>query len=198
MLTINQIKRKLKEIQENHLRLNSFYFGDFSSIGASEPHRYSLLAADLLPGTLIKGIRQSRLILVVADLVNEDESNKNEVLSDTERDLLDVYSQLWEYLEVNGIELMRDGTITDFSDRWDDNVAGHQIEITIQQFFANDRCQIPSTLEPATADDGTVIIYDQDGSIITRLNEGNSYMVLRFSGIIDNGPPYTNTLVDNG
>lgn len=146
-MTINQIKRKLKEIQENHLRLNSFYFGNLSNIDRQD-RDYSILAADLIPGNLSRGVRQYRLTLIVADLVNEDESNLTEVLSDTERDLLDVYSQLWEYFEVNDVELVKEGAITDFSERWDDNVAGYSLDITINVFFSNDRCQIPSTLPP--------------------------------------------------
>jgi hypothetical protein len=43
-----------------------------------------------------------------------------------------------------------------------------------------------------------VKIINQDSTIIKRLLPPESYQVLEFSGIIDNGPPYTNTIVDNG
>lgn len=48
------------------------------------------------------------------------------------------------------------------------------------------------------ADDQYVKIINQAGEIIKRLLPPAEYSVLEFSGIVDNGPPYTNTIVDNG
>jgi len=144
MLTINQIVNKLQEIQEEHAQLNDFRFGDPFEYGANNPIEYPFLGAALVPGSLEKRKQNIKLLLFVADLVNKDESNETEVLSDTQLILLDIYAQLWEYLEENSIELAANATLSDFTERWDDEVSGWQTEITISQFYSRDTCQVPA------------------------------------------------------
>lgn len=198
MLTINKIKRKLEEIQQAHGQLNDFYFGDFSALGADRAINYNLLlAADLLPGSLRKNVITTRLTLAVAGRVKHDDSDKTEVLSDTQRVIIDVITQLYQYLQINNVELSKEVTLSDFSERWNDSVSGFQAEITINQFNNENLCEIPSTFDPQTAP-GEFIVYDQSGNILYRFYTGQSMTVLVFSGIVDNGPPYTNSIVDNG
>lgn len=42
-----------------------------------------------------------------------------------------------------------------------------------------------------------VTIEDQDGNVLDTVISGGSYQVTVFSGISDDGPPYTNNIVDN-
>lgn len=144
MLTLNQIIAELTTIQENHAQLNSFFFGDPYEMGASESMTYPLLGIALLPGSISKGVNTTKFLLYVADLVNKDESNENEVLSDMQLVALDVYADFWEYLENNSIELARDAAFSSFTERWDDEVSGWQMEIEVRQFYSKDTCQIPT------------------------------------------------------
>lgn len=106
--------------------------------------QYPILGAALQAGSLAKRQSNTKLLLYVADLVNKDESNETEVLSDTQLILMDVYAQFWEYLEENSIELSPDATFSSFTERWDSEVSGWQIEVDIKQFYSRDTCQVPS------------------------------------------------------
>ena len=150
MLSLNQIVLKLQNLQENHGQLNDFYFGNPYEIGASNPVTYPLMAAALNPGNLSKRTQSMKLLLVFADLVNKDESNETEVLSDMQLVAMDIYAQLWEYLDDNNISLSPDATFSSFTESWDDEVSGWQIEISIDQFYSRDTCQVP-TKDPLTA-----------------------------------------------
>jgi hypothetical protein len=41
-----------------------------------------------------------------------------------------------------------------------------------------------------------VLIYDQYSNVLASLTSGQTYNVLVFDGIIDSGPPYTNSIVN--
>ena len=43
-----------------------------------------------------------------------------------------------------------------------------------------------------------VKILDQDDNVIATVTSGGTYHVLRFDGIKDSGPPYSNSIVDPG
>lgn len=144
MLTLNQIVAKLQNLQENHGQLNDFYFGSPYEIGASAPVTYPLMATALNPGSLSKRTQSMKLLLVFADLVNKDESNETEVLSDLQLVAMDIYAQLWEYLDENNIKLADGATLSSFTENWDDEVSGWQIEISIDQFYSRDTCQVPT------------------------------------------------------
>ena len=141
MLTLNQILKKFEEIQTEHAQLNSFYFGDYASIGSGLT--YPIMGCDLLPGNLEKGIVTTKFAIFFADMVVDDTWNKNDILSDMQLVALDVYAQIWEYFERNGIELSKDTPLGDFTERWDDSAFGWQMELTINQFYSRDTCQVP-------------------------------------------------------
>lgn len=143
MLSLNQIVKKLNLIQVNHAQLNSFHFGDPWELEASENLQYPVLVCALLPGSLSLRQQTLRLYLAVADLVTRGEENETEVLSDTQLILLDVYAQLWEYLEENNTTLERDATLSPFTEKWDNTVSGFQAEVNVTQFYSRDACQVP-------------------------------------------------------
>lgn len=201
MVTINQIKRKLKEIQSLHQQLNSFYWGNPSGATAGEAIVYPLMGADLRPGNL--GLRTDvmKMLLYFADRVEiQDEQLQVEVLSDMRRVALGVYAQFRDWLRLNNIVLGPDAPFSDFNDAdWDDTCFGYQLELTITQFQSSDTCQEPSTFDPTAEETGLVRIYNiETGATVDTRNPGQEYGVLQFSGINDTGPPYTNSIVDNG
>ncbi len=51
---------------------------------------------------------------------------------------------------------------------------------------------------PIVVSSGSVSIVDQDNNLIDTVASGDTYQVLVFSGIVDNGGPYTNSIVDTG
>lgn len=68
------------------------------------------------------------------------------------------------------------------------------ISIDFELKYFEGECEM---CDPFNPDDGYVLIVDQDGNVIARKSLGEIYEVISFSGIRDNGPPYTNSIIDN-
>jgi hypothetical protein len=197
MLTLNQKVNKLREIQESHDQLSSFYFGDPDDL--TETIDYPVMGAILQEGNLVKGQLTTKIILYFADLVSEDFTNKTEVLSDMQRVGLGVFSQFCDYLNENDIQLAPEASIKHFEGAGPHGAWGWQIDVSVNEFFSNDKCQEPSDFDPAAEESGTSRIYNiTTGATVDTLNPGEDYGVLVFSGINDTGAPYTNSIVDNG
>ena len=194
MQTLNQIVRKLNQLQQGHEQLNSFYFGDPWEIEASGEISYPLFGATIQPGNLSKRVQSTKIIFWFAGLVSKDEHDETEVLSDMQLIAMDIFAQFWEWCDVNQIELIPDAPFSTFTEKWDSEVSGWQMEVTMNQFYSRDTCQVPSTIEPPHEDDGSVLIYDQDGNIIARLHPGQSYQVLVGTGFDEGGVTQTYTI----
>jgi hypothetical protein len=200
VLSLRQIIVKLEELADDHHQINDFHFGDPYDFGADGPIQYPLMGCMLVPGgALDNKTDRLKLRLYFADLVHQDLSNKLEVLSDQRRTAQGIYSQFRLWLEDNGITLDRSASLDDFEESWDDGAFGFSLDLTIDQFFSTDACWEPSDFDPSDERAGDVIIFNiTTGATITTVNAGGSYGVLQFSGINDTGPPYTNSIVDNG
>lgn len=144
MLSLNQILIKLEEIQTEHAQLNDFYFGHPADAEDSGALRYGLMIVQLEDGSLAKRINTTKLNIAICAKVFADESNKAEVLSDTQLIALDVYAQLYEYLDANDIELTPDVPFNPLQAVWDTSVWGWEMVITINQFYSRDTCQVPT------------------------------------------------------
>lgn len=200
-MTINQIVKKLEEIQSLHRQLNSFYFGDPSEVSSGEAKTYPLMGVFIQPGTISLRQDSLRLLLYFADRIeDQDEILQREVISDMRRVALGAFSQFKAWLENNSIAISPEAPFSYFNDSdWDDKCYGWQLEITINQFFASAACEEPSSFDVERDETGQVRIYDiETGETIDTRNPGQEYGVYRFSGIIDNGPPYSNTIIDPG
>lgn len=72
-----------------------------------------------------------------------------------------------------------------------DNLSGTGLDLTIPflEIGCENECETPAgTCDP-------VEIIDQDGDRVAFVDPGDQYRVLRFDGIVDNGPPYENSIV---
>jgi hypothetical protein len=140
MKSLNQIVAKLKEIQESHPRLNSFYFGQLYNLGMSESPTYPLMAGTLLDSSINGNELNTRIALVFADLVNKGEENKVDVLSDQQRTALDVYALFADWCRDELITIQSDATLDDFEDRFNDEVSGFVMEFGFTQFYDKSTC----------------------------------------------------------
>lgn len=204
MLSVNQIVNKLQSIQENHAQLSDFRFGNPADYGSEEDIKYFLLGAWLEPGNLAKGKATTKLKVYVVGLVNLGESDelpnigmRNDVLSDTQLILMDVFAQLWEYFDDNSIVLAPDAAFEHIEGAWDDNVYGWSMTIDINQFFARDTCQVPTTGTPPPPPATTYVnIVDQDGNVLAQLRPPDVYTVEVLQEIIDTITNNTATIID--
>lgn len=164
--TLNQIVKKLEDLQIKHLQLNDFYFGNPWEYGADGAISYPFMGAQLLPGSVARGVVTKRFLLFFADLVNKDEGNETEVLSDMELVALDIFAQFIEWCDENNIEVSRDAALSDFTEKWDDEVSGFQIEVTMNLFYSKDTCQVPGVSSYLLLESEDYLLLEDESQIL--------------------------------
>lgn len=167
MKSLNQIKAKLEELQQKHLQLNSFYFGELYDLTNTEIN-YPLMSATLMDGSITKGEYRNRIMLLFADLVNKGEENRTDVLSDMQLVALDIHAQLYQWGTEEGIEISTDANFYDFVDRFNDEVTGWVLEIELVQFYERDACAVPGV---------TSYLIDLLGDYVIQLNSTDRIII---------------------
>lgn len=144
MLSLNQLVERLSDLQASSQQIGagSFYFGDPWEFGASNKITYPFMGCRLISETINDRMFDTSFNLFFCDLVNKDENNETEVLSDMTRAALRVYSNLRTDLRAlnGGYTVSLTSSLTPFTERFDDEVSGVEMNIVIQQFFDNSTC----------------------------------------------------------
>lgn len=146
MYTLNEIVKKLEDLQIASALLGSgsFLFGDPWEYGASNPIQYPLVGARLISSPVNDKTLTVNINLFFCDKVLKDESNETEVLSNMMLAALRFYSELRLNLENNSITdpamLSITANLTPFTEKFDDEVSGHEMTIAIEQFFDKSTC----------------------------------------------------------
>ena len=137
MQSLNQLVKILNNLQVSSEQLSggSFYFGDPWEFGASNPITYPFVGCRLISENINGKMFDTSFNLFFCDLVNKDENNETEVLSDMSRAALRVVSNL-KYLLENSYTstISESSSITPFTERFDDEVSGVEINVVVQQF----------------------------------------------------------------
>ena len=141
--SINQLSAELKELQEAHYQLNSYYFGEFNLALQNRELEYPLLVCDYNNGSINISNTSVQLFIIVADKVYKDNSNLIETKSDTLQICRDIFnimkkSQRWQVLG-----RVTQGNVTSFVERGKDEVAGHVMNVTIELRDTNGICELP-------------------------------------------------------
>lgn len=143
MRTLNQIVQTLEDLQGTSALLNNgtFLFGDPWEYGASSKITYPFMGARLVSSNLNGKIHTTVINLFFCDLVHKDESNETEVLSDMTLAGMRLYSELKKELENNYPATVNDSSsFTPFTERFDDEASGVEVNISIEQFFDDSTC----------------------------------------------------------
>lgn len=162
-------------LAKNHEQIMSFGEGDVWEIGVSNtiykqplwaiPAAENSVAYPLMwvvpNGFTTKGTTdgpweaQTKYSLVFADIIFEDKSNEQDVLSDMQQVAFDIIAQLkgignesQNYGTGDNFELDPQITFTNFTEKFDDLTAGWKVDIMIRVNFLADRCAVPSTFVP--------------------------------------------------
>lgn len=198
MLTLNQEIEVFKNFALKHLGVNSFYFGDEWETDSSITPVYPMFNAILQNVNYNKGQVSRTFLCVFSDLVNKDESNENHVLSDIEQICFDLPNYLRAVSNSGLLGTFRvsdDITLTDFTERNDDEVSGFFFEITLISNIGNNSCNLPinsgNVLDnnylyvggTVNAGNFEVLIKDQDGNTIQTFTTSGQYVVTILSGI---------------
>lgn len=140
--TLNQVVQQIRQIQEGHLQINSFGFGDIWEINTSGDVNYPLMWL-VHDGVDINGSMQNfKFNLIFCDIVKGGEVNEDDVLSDQLEIAKDVIAKLkdpsykWDFIG-NNISLDA------FTERFTDSVAGYSFSFGLEMPFASNRCAIP-------------------------------------------------------
>ena len=183
MLSINQLVQVLNQKQQNHAQLSNgtFLFGDPWEYGASNTIQYPLMGVNLNNSSLNGNIMSVSFNIFFCDLVNKDEGNETEVLSDMHRVALDVWSQVkYDLEDAYDATVNASATFSDFTERFDDEVTGWQMDFTLEQFYDQTTCDLPDS----NANAGKVRIINQDGDVLAYLPMGSSYTVTELTTLL--------------
>lgn len=200
MLTLNQEIEILKNFSLKHKSLNSFYFGDEWETDSTITPTYPLMNAILQGSSLTNNIVSRKYLIIISDLVNKDESNESQVLSDCELmcyDLVNYLRSIANLGTLGAFNVSKDISLTDFTERGDSEVAGHFFELTTNNHIGNYSCDLPinagnilddnyiyvgGNTTPITSS-FIVEIKDQDGNVIQTFTTSGEYMVNVLTGI---------------
>jgi hypothetical protein len=160
MTTLNQIIQVLESISNAHKQIQSFGFGQEWDVAASAV-QYPLMYVVPQQSSVADKVMSMKLSLLFMDLVNKDDSNKQEILSDTLQIAMDVLAQLKLLPYEDLFDLDRNVTLTDFCEKYDDEVSGYKMDITLNISMLYDQCAVPSLL---TAE-GMPFVFPEFGSI---------------------------------
>jgi hypothetical protein len=213
MITLNQDIELFKNFALKHKGINSFYFGDESEADTNVEIVYPFMNVILQGSSVTDNVVSRKYMIVISDLVNKDISNINQVLSDTERICYDVPNYL---RQVSNSKLLgpfksdMNISLTDFTERNDDDVSGHFFDLTISSAVGNDGCNLPINSGNILDNNyiyvgGTinqivgnfeVLIKDQNGNTLQTFTTSGTYTVEVLQQIIDTINSNTATIID--
>ena len=149
--TINQLISVFKDIATRHYQINGFGIGDSWEIGADKAYMHPVLwinpTTANMPST-DTGYKTFEIDFDVRgfDLVHKDESNENEVLSDTIDILKDIITEFKShpYYVNSQLNITGDISFEAFTEEFDEEVSGWLCEISLMTPILTSFCGIPA------------------------------------------------------
>lgn len=186
MLTsINSLVQELKEIQEKHLQINDFFWGDFGKASKRNDLDYPLMCCYFPNGSMIDNMTPINLIIIIADKIDKGNNeigsrptlgNLTEVESDTLQVVRDVFNIINKSRRWQNIARVQSAQVNKFIEKGDDETAATMINISLYLKDTTSTCNIP--IEGYDFEDSkqseTVDIYI-DGVFVTTVDCGGSY-----------------------
>ncbi|HRB54026.1 MAG TPA: hypothetical protein PLD87_10150 [Bacteroidia bacterium] len=177
--TYNQVVQLFEDIATNHYQIHSFGDGDLWETMESNQaahKKFPLLWVRPISGSIELPFETIRMGIAVMDLVNTDESNENEVLSDTLTILADIKALLSTPSYANTFSVSKSASLTPFTERFSARVTGWAMEVDVKIQWVKDRCAIPISSAPTVNNlCKPVLIYDQNGNLLATVPSGGTY-----------------------
>ena len=149
--TVNQLISVFKDIATRHYQINGFGIGETPEIGADKAYMHPVLWINPTEATMPAGdfgykTFQINFDVRVFDLVNKDESNENEVLSDTIDILKDIIIEFkgHPYYTNSQLDIIDDINFESYTEFTDEEVSGWLCEITMRTPILTSFCGIPA------------------------------------------------------
>ena len=151
-MTHNQFIKLFSDFAANHYQINSFSNGQKeeitanSTIGTPTVTMWAIVQSANIDGNVLK-IKYSFLF---GDIINKDDSNLDEVLSDTLRIAQDFVATMRLTDYEASFQIEKQSAFTPFQDeRFDNEMGGWEIDITFNSDYTQDTCQVPTSGTPA-------------------------------------------------
>ena len=143
-MTLSNLISKLKAIQVSHPMIRTFGEGDiYDYVDNGGEIEYPVMWTVVKPSTYVGTTLKYRLVILFADLLTEDKSNRLQIQSDQLLVALDVMSKL--KLDNNySFNTNQQANIDFFQERFDDFTAGVSIDIEIVDPQPLNLCQFPN------------------------------------------------------
>jgi hypothetical protein len=143
MTTYNEIIKAFTDICNRHKQVNSFYSLQTWEFQTKE-NVYPAVLLIPLPSIIQQGQTVLSFELHVMDLLNKDNTNLNEVHSDTLQIINDIVAEVAEGDFSYGFNLNTESiSVTPFEDTLDDRVAGWVATLDIEIANGLDDCNTP-------------------------------------------------------
>ena len=149
--TVNQLISVFKDISTRHYQINGFGIGDNWENGASGAKMHPVLWINPTTATMPSTDNGYKTFEIdfevrVFDLVNKDESNENEVLSDCIDILKDIITEFkgHPYYVNSQLNIIDDISFEAFTEEFDEEVSGWVCEISLMTPILTSFCGIPS------------------------------------------------------
>ena len=143
MTTFNTVVAAFETFAENHKQLNSFYSGEEWDFQAKE-NLYPALVIAPDPAEIARGSVKITFRVLILDLCNRDNSNVDEIHSDTLQIFGDLFSEFRDNDDEYGFFIDDESIAPEpVREALDDIVAGWFSTITIEYPFSASTCNIP-------------------------------------------------------
>ena len=150
--TINQLVSVFKDIATRHYQINGFGVGDSWEIGADKAYMHPVLWVNPVTANMPSTDTGYKTFEInfdvrVFDLVHKDESNENDVLSDTIDILKDIIVEFkgHPYYVNSQLNIIDDINFEAFTEEFDEEVSGWLCEISLMTPVLTSFCGIPAT-----------------------------------------------------
>jgi hypothetical protein len=144
-MTLVELVQKLKAIQEAHPMIRTFGEGDiYDYVDNGGEIQYPVMWTVIRPIQFSTSNLRYRIVLLFADLLTEDKSNRLQIQSDQMLVALDVLAKL-KLDNSYSFNAISNATLELFQERFDDFTAGVSIEIEINSPVPLNLCAIPTS-----------------------------------------------------
>lgn len=147
VLTYNQIMQRFETFATNHYQINSFGNGDLWEVVEHDQLKdfnYPLMWVEDQPAITEDKIIELTFRIFIINLVQKDESNENEVKSDTLSICLDVISDWVMQTDEIQITVDKNTNLTSFTERFNDELTGWWMDLKLRVPFKYNKCDIPT------------------------------------------------------
>jgi hypothetical protein len=147
-----QLKAQLKLIQEDHLFLNSFFWGDLhraygegGAANGTDEVQYPIMCCYEAPsgGNMARLLTGVSLIIVVADKTFKDYTSLDDTTSDTLQCCRDIHNTLKRSPRWRQILTVRSASVSRFIDKGDDMITGHILQLQADLKDSESYCNLP-------------------------------------------------------